>query len=144
MRILIRAPSNGLHATGRFFWGGFTLVELLVVLVLLSVMGAFVGPNMWKQYARASERAEIEVIHEALLRERKLAYASGQAFTVDAQFVPLQRAIPEGWELLASESIYFLPSGVTNGGTVNLLAGSGNKWQLVLSPLDGKANIERL
>lgn len=144
MRISIRAPSNGLAAKGRFFLGGFTLVELLVVLVLLSVMGAFVGPNMWKQYARASERAEIEVIHETLLRERKLAYASGQSFTVDAQFLPLQRAIPEGWELLASEPIYFLPSGVTNGGTVNLLAESGNKWQLVLSPLDGKANIERL
>jgi prepilin-type N-terminal cleavage/methylation domain-containing protein len=144
MRILIREPSNSWFSTIRPLGRGFTLVELLVVLVLLSVMGAFVGPNMWKQYARASERAEIEVIHEALLRERKLAYTSGQPFTVDSSFVPLRRAIPEGWELLASEPIYFLPSGVTSGGSINLLSTSGNKWQLVLSPLDGKAKIERL
>lgn len=144
MRILIREPSSRLLTSMYLSGRGFTLVELLVVLVLLSVMGAFVGPNMWKQFARASERAEVEVIHEKLLRERRLAYVSGRVFAIDASFEPLRRVIPDGWELLISQPIYFLPSGVTSGGNIHLLSKSGNKWQLALSPLDGRAKIERL
>lgn len=144
MKILIRDHSNRWPLLARCFVQGFTLIELLVVLVLLSLMGAFVGPNIWKQYARVTELADVELIHEALLRERRLSYASGQAFTVDSAFVPLQRALPDGWELLAAGPIYFLPSGVTSGGSVSLQSQSGNKWRLQLSPLDGRAKIERL
>ena len=123
---------------------GFTLVELLVVLTLVTIMGGFVGPNIWKQYSTFSERNRVQDINQMLMKQRRLAYAAGKSFSVNSSFSPLRAAVPEGWELLRMEPIYFLPSGVTNGGNIELQSTSGIRWRLHLSSLDGQATIERL
>ena len=123
---------------------GFTLIELLVVLTLVTVMGGFVGPNIWKQYSTFSERNRVQDISQMLLTQRRTAYESGKSFSVDTSFPPLRAAVPEGWELVAMQPIYFLPSGVTNGGIIELQSASGIRWRLRLSSLDGQTTIERI
>lgn len=122
----------------------FTLVELLVVLVMISLMGAFVGPNLWKQYARTTERNEILSIYQQLLNERKSAYQQGATRIVSFDTDQFQKRLPDGWVLESQEPITFLPSGVTSGGKLIFKTSSGNQWQLILTSLDGKAVIERI
>jgi prepilin-type N-terminal cleavage/methylation domain-containing protein len=122
----------------------FTLIELLVVLVMISLMGAFVGPNLWKQYARTAERGEILGVYQYLLDERKRAYKQGITTIVNSDSRHVQRQLPDGWVLESQEPITFLPSGVTSGGKLVFKSSSGTQWQLILTPLDGKAVIERI
>lgn len=122
----------------------FTLVELLVVLVMLSLMGAFVGPNLWKQYARSSERNEILGLYQQLLDERKMAYRHGRSRVIDKDAREFLQQLPDGWVLESMEPISFLPSGVSSGGKMVFKTSSGNQWSLTLTPLDGKAVIERI
>lgn len=122
----------------------FTLVELLVVLVMLSLMGAFVGPNLWKQYARSTERKEILGLYQQLLGERKMAYRHGRSRVIDKDAREFLQQLPDGWILESMEPISFLPSGVSSGGKMVFKTSSGNQWSLTLTPLDGKAVIERI
>lgn len=126
------------------YFCAFTLVELLVVLVMLSLMGAFVGPNLWKQYARSSERNEILGLYQQLLDERKMAYRQGRSHIIDKDSREFLQQLPDGWVLESMEPISFLPSGVSSGGKVVFKTSSGNQWSLTLTPLDGKAVIERI
>ncbi len=43
---------------------GFTLVELLIVMVILGLLGALVGPELWKKIAGAKRKAAFTQIHE--------------------------------------------------------------------------------
>jgi type II secretory pathway pseudopilin PulG len=111
---------------------------------MISLMGAFVGPNLWKQYARTAERSEILNVYQQLLDERKAAYKQGITKIISSDSKQVQRYLPDGWLLESQEPITFLPSGVTSGGKLVFKTSSGNQWQLVLTPLDGKAVIERI
>ena len=48
---------------------GFTLLELLVVIVILSLMAALVGPRVWKNVSRGKQvaaKTQIELFGQAL------------------------------------------------------------------------------
>jgi len=127
---------------------GFTLLELLVVLVIVGMTASFAAPNLWHSYVTSSERASVRTFSEALMHLREQAFHTGRAVRLPATtpatdlnrdgFPPL----PEGWELEKSTSLRFLPNGVTNGGSFELRSPVGNLWRLRLAPLDGKVSIQ--
>ena len=63
-------PSPGHQSRKRAVRGyGFTLIELLVVIVVIGVLAAFVGPNVFRHVGAAKEaaaRSQIEMLGAAL------------------------------------------------------------------------------
>jgi len=126
---------------------GFTLLELLVVLVIVGMTASFAGPNLWRSYVKSSERASVRSFAGALIDLRQQAFHQGRSVQLPALSATTARhgyspALPDGWELKKSTSLRFLPSGVTNGATFYLQSPVGNRWELRLAPLDGKVSIQ--
>ena len=129
---------------------GFTLIELLVVLAIVASIGALIAPDLWKTYQKAVERqtlialgAEISVLRRQLqLESSSLTIASNELNTgmYNSEFP----VIPNDWLVTGNTELFFLPSGLTSGGTINLEAPSGRNWSLVLHPLDGKVTAVAL
>jgi len=131
---------------------GFTLLELLVVLVVVGLTASFVGPNLWHAYVKAEERSRVQMFADALMQLRQQAYHRGRTIRLPALSDALNGnaqaagqsempAMPDGWVLERSSALRFLPSGVTNGGTFFMRSPVGRRWQLNLAPLDGRATI---
>jgi len=127
---------------------GFTLLELLVVLVIVGMTASFAGPNLWRAYVKASERSSIRSFAGALIDLRQQAFHQGRSVQLPALSATAARsgefpALPDGWVLEHATALRFLPSGVTNGGSFDLRSPVGNRWKLRLAPLDGKVSIQR-
>jgi general secretion pathway protein H len=96
---------------------GFTLLELLVVLLLISLVAGVVGPNV----LRAIRSAELRDAQRRLAAELSTlpgkAFAQGQAIEVDA--ATLQRAVPAwpaDWRLETSGPLRYAANGMAEGG----------------------------
>lgn len=111
---------------------GFTLLELLVVMAIIGLMAALVGPNLQRLVGsmdRATRRDGL-VADVASLSYR--AYALGQSFELsDAGLGRLLRdgnpvlAVPEGWRVAVAQPIQFAFNGLCSGGQVVLRAPDG-------------------
>ena len=132
---------------------GFTLLELLVVLVLAGLALALALPNLDRLYgaaARATERSRILDQIAALGRE---AFASGRAYalanpaptagTRAAQqppaplppgFAPYPLELPEGWQVRVDEPILARATGVCLGGAVTLAHEDSRPERIILAP----------
>jgi len=129
---------------------GFTLLELLVVLVIIGMAASFSGPQLWKQYTKAQERAVIqnfasslqalrmELLHSG--RSLEIAAVSESAINENTQLP----ALPEGWILQKSTPLRLLSTGATNGARFEFRSPSEIHWQLILRPFDGHIEIHRL
>ncbi|MBN4077138.1 prepilin-type N-terminal cleavage/methylation domain-containing protein [Mariprofundus ferrooxydans] len=129
---------------------GFTLLELLVVLVIVAMTASFAGPSLWKSYVKSNERSLVYAFADSLGAMRQNAFHQGRSVSLPAlnegsimnhDKFPV---LPEGWMLERSTALRFLPSGVTNGASFYLSSPVGNRWQLSLAPLDGRVGIHRL
>jgi len=101
--------------------GGFTLLELLVVLVLISLMTALVAPRLVGTLSGASARASVKRIAAALRYARnqaastKAVYAA--AFHRETARVAVGR-LPENWTTQGGElrmfdpRVFSLPDGI--------------------------------
>jgi len=128
---------------------GFTLLELLVVLVVIAMSASFAAPNLWHAYTSASERSSVQAFANDLVQLRQDAFHQGKPVRLPAVGGAIIKdgllpALPDGWELEKSTSLRFLPSGVTSGGSFYLRSPVGNRWMLTLAPLDGQVGISRL
>lgn len=128
---------------------GFTLVEMLVVLVLISAASAFVGPNLWNSYEKFSQQsvveafmAELNLLRVEAYRQRKVIEFDriGERNLLAGRVLP---TLPDGWLLEKSSPLRFLPSGVTNGGVYQLKS-ANRRWLLEIAPLDGNYTIRLL
>jgi len=128
---------------------GFTLLELLVVLVIIGLAASFSGPELWRTYMKADERSTVRAFADAIGALRTEAFHQGRPIVLAAvnegaaagQRMP---NLPAGWTLESSSSLRFLPSGVTNGGMVYLSSPDSRRWLLKLRPLDGTVEIRKL
>lgn len=140
---------------------GFTLVEVMVVLVIVALMLALVGSSISRNISGAEMRTAAGKVAAGLryTRTQAILKKSEQVFLVDTENLTYQAGdrkadnFPEGMlvELntarseLTSESaggIRFYPDGGSTGGNVRLEA-NGRVYQVNVAWLTGEASLER-
>ena len=126
---------------------GFTLIELLVVLAITATIGGLVGPDLWQSYQRANERLAVIDYGQELTAMRRGLMKKKRSLSVaedELSIVKSNAGLPElltGWTIVANTEIFFLPTGVTNGGTIDFESPTGRAWRLNLGVLDGKIDV---
>jgi prepilin-type N-terminal cleavage/methylation domain-containing protein len=113
---------------------GFTLLELLIVLALVSMVAAMVAPRLQGTYdavARSGERAEAV---RQLERLPLLARARGIAIEVragDAQALASLLALPQGWTASPVDPLQVEASGLCHAARVRVSGGGTvETWRL--------------
>lgn len=99
---------------------GFTLLELLLVLVLVALLTGLVAPRMWKWVEGARERAGIDNVRTELEAMPRRAFAGARRIEVTTSG-PL--ALPQGWRLELSKPLIYEANGMTPGGRVRIVSG---------------------
>jgi len=140
---------------------GFTLVELLVVLVIAALVLALVGTSISRSISGAEMRNAARKVAASLryTRTQAILTKSEQVFLVDTERRTFQAAnreaeqLPEGLNVelntarseLTSEAaggIRFYPDGGSTGGNVRLEA-NGRVYQVNVTWLTGEASLQR-
>jgi general secretion pathway protein H len=140
---------------------GFTLVELLVVLVIAALALSLVGTSISRNISGAEMRTAARKVAASLryTRTQAILTKSEQVFVVDTEQRTFKAAdrnteeLPEGMNVelntarseLTSESaggIRFYPDGGSTGGSVRLEA-NGRVYQVNVTWLTGEASLER-
>ena len=123
--------------SGRGAAGGFTLIELMVVLVLLGVLSMLAAPNLQRLYDSVTARSERSLIVDQFAAIGREAMLRGQAYRVrgtggdDARvddgseragdFQPYPLQLPEGWAVRLDRPLLVRENGVCLGADVTLL-----------------------
>ena len=140
---------------------GFTLVEVVVVLVIAALVLAMVGTSISRSISGAEMRTAASKVAASLryTRTRAILSKSEQVFLVDIEYrhyTPADRPqveLPEGMNVelntarseLTSETvggIRFYPDGGSTGGNVRLEA-NGRVYQVNVAWLTGEASVQR-
>ncbi len=125
----------------------FTLIELLIVLAIVGAVSAMVAPDLWKSYQRSSERQQVMDYAHQLTALRRQLHISGNSLQLAADGLTQKQtashipSVPDGWLITNNTAIYFLPTGVTNGGRIVFDSPTGRRWELLLQPLDGQISV---
>jgi general secretion pathway protein G len=118
---------------------GFTLLELLVVLVLVGLMSGLIGPSLIRSLDAARERAVGRDLQAVLEGLPVRAYAEGAPMTVDASALRrwCEACTPE-WQLEVDAPLRYDVSGIGGGGVVHLRSPRGAvlAWQVL--PVTGR------
>ncbi|MBX8545451.1 prepilin-type N-terminal cleavage/methylation domain-containing protein [Pseudomonas cichorii] len=136
---------------------GFTLMEMLVVLVLMSIAVGLVGFGLQQGLSAASERRAVGDMVEALRATRVRAIVTGQpARTVfdlrkmtfkapgkRVQHWPenLQVNMQTGADL--GSAVEFYPDGGSSGGNLTLVNGD-RRWRIDIGWLTGSVQVRTL
>lgn len=121
---------------------GFSLLELMIVLVIMALTGGLTAPKLVKLYTRTVERSQLQVFAQQLESLRVNALKSGHSLLLPADGGENWPPIPSGWQAKELPALRLLASGVTNGGQLLLQASSGRLWRLQLAPLDGRMQLQ--
>jgi len=140
---------------------GFTLVELIVVLMIVSLLLALVGTSISSSISGAEMRTAARKVAASLryTRTRAILDKSEKVFLVDTESRTYRAAdrepqqLPEGMNVelntarseLTSEfvgGIRFYPDGGSTGGNVRL-EGNGRVYQVNVAWLTGEASVQR-
>lgn len=140
---------------------GFSLVELMVVLVLVAMLMALVGLSITRSVAAAEMRNAAREITAGLrhTRGQAIIQRQQQVFTVDTNARTWQAAgnnpvtLPDGLQITlntarseltgeAAGGIRFYPDGASTGGSVVLSAGE-REWHITVGWLTGEIGIDR-
>lgn len=133
---------------------GFTLLELIVVLVLVSVVTAMATPNLQRLYRAVARTTERNAILDRLanlgrraMLERRTYLVVGTAASPDDEAAPssgrvasfehhepYRMALPDGWAMHLPEPLLVRANGVCLGGEVALSYNGRPDVRLVLEP----------
>ena len=100
--------------------GGFTLLELLLVLTLVALLTGLVAPRMWQWVEGARARAGIDSARAELDALPMRAFAGARRIDVDVKGpVPL----PGGWRLEFAKPLVYEANGMTAGSRLRIRRG---------------------
>ena len=130
MPILASFPTND-----RRTLSGYSLVEVIVVLVLLSLVTSVVIPNLSSTLDRFQLRSNQDEVLVQLSGLGYLAYQKQQAIVLDpdddlGDFLEL----PEGWTIELEDPIKYQANGICLGGTITLVYGQKAEEFLLTAP----------
>lgn len=112
---------------------GFTLIEILVVLILLGLTSALVLPKFPAIYDRFKSRAEQDNFFQGLSVLSLKAYTEQKTIILNETSAPELLEIPNGWELNIEAPIIYKPNGLCLGGDLSYIA-KGIKTPIKLAP----------
>ncbi|MBV4451533.1 MULTISPECIES: GspH/FimT family pseudopilin [Pseudomonas] len=136
---------------------GFTLLEMLVVIVLISIAAGLVGFGLQQGLRAATERQAVGQMVEALRSTRARAIISGRtertlfdlrALSFQAPGRPLKHW-PAGLQVTlhtaehAGSAVEFYPDGSSTGGNL-LLANGSRRWRIDIGWLTGSVQSKAL
>jgi prepilin-type N-terminal cleavage/methylation domain-containing protein len=118
---------------------GFTLLELLVVLAIVSALVALVGPGLGSAASRASYRSAEEALTTALQALPQEASRQGAVLKVGApELVSRIADWPAAFRLELSTVIEYGPTGQAGGGLVTLRMPDGREQRWKVEPVTGR------
>lgn len=136
---------------------GFTLLEMLVVIVLISIAAGLVGFGLQQGLRAAKERQAVGQVVEALRSTRARAIVSGttESTVFDLRNLSVQapgrpkKYWPAGLQVTlhtaeqAGAVVDFYPDGSSTGGHV-LLANGSRRWRIDIGWLTGSVQSKAL
>jgi general secretion pathway protein H len=136
---------------------GFTLLELLVVLLLLAVAAGLVAPAVGRSVDAVRLRAEIAGFAALIRHAREQAIASRRPHTVSiderehrlqvtaAEELRRSRALPASWSVESVPphlALRFEPHGTSTGGEYRIVDGR-TAYRVTVDPLTGRVRSMR-
>ncbi|MDX2221967.1 MAG: prepilin-type N-terminal cleavage/methylation domain-containing protein [Rhodospirillaceae bacterium] len=122
---------------------GFTLLEVLVVLAILGLAAAAVGPRLAAMYDSIAFAMTRETLEQDLSALPYQAFVAGTDMVLGetpkgAQLadgaVPATLVLPDGWNLDVPQPIWFRASGFCSGGTVVVTVGEISETYILRAP----------
>ena len=99
---------------------GFTMIELLVVLVILGLTSALVLPKFPAIYERFKGKAEEDKFYQSLSVLSLGAYTQQTELVLDEKTAGKLLDLPESWQITIDKPIIYKSNGVCLGGIVGL------------------------
>lgn len=108
--------SRGLGPCAGYRFGGYTIVELVLVMVIIGILGVVAGPRFFDN-ASFDERAYLDELASSLRYAQKIAVASGCRVRVDigAGSYALTQQAPQGGHCDPSDAGFPLPVQLSTG-----------------------------
>ena len=136
---------------------GFTLLEMLVVIVLISIAAGLVGFGLQQGLKAARERQVVGQMVEALRSTRARAIVSGHTASTEFNLQTLSFKAPDRpfrhWPAdlqvtlhtaeQAGSSVEFYPDGSSTGGNL-LLTNGTRRWRIDIGWLTGSVQSKAL
>jgi len=101
---------------------GFTLIEILVVLILLGLTSALVLPKFPAIYERFKSRAEQDNFFQGLSTLSLKAYTQQKTIILNQASASELLEVPSSWELRIENPIIYKPNGLCLGGDMSYIA----------------------
>jgi general secretion pathway protein G len=136
----MRPTSASCHRAEARIAGGFTLLELLLVLALVALLTALVAPRMWQWVESARVRAGVDGARAELEALPMRAFAGAKRIERSAE-EPL--SLPGGWRLELSAPLVYEANGMTAGSRVRIRAGSAVLADWLVEPPAGSVRDAR-
>jgi len=138
--------------------GGFTLLEVLLVLMLISLAGVLVYPNLQPQLQRTRREAALRKMSASLDDLRRRAVVSGEVLVLaydedeglllsgkESEGEPETMEVPEETRILSMEPalLMYFPQGHSSGAVLEVGQSPGRFTRIEVGSFTGLARIVR-
>lgn len=100
---------------------GFTLLEIMIVLLILGGIAALVIPNFTRFYDTLVYRTTLDELLSAARDASTYAYLSGESLDL-VMFIESRVDLKNGWTVYVDNEITVSASGVCEGGVLHIVS----------------------